>query len=272
MVILREIEAKSIVAKTRIPAGDYVINPYIGCPHKCLYCYAEFMKRFTNHHETWGDFLDIKRYAKKLNAARLGDKRVIISSATDAYNPFEKKYRVTRDILQQFVNTQARVCILTKSDLLLRDIDLFKRIPNISAAVSLNTLDDSVRKKLEPFASSVERRISAIKILHDEGIPTAVFLSPIFPGITDYKAVLLECSSFANEFWFENLNLRGGYRSAVMRYIREYHKNLTALYDDIYKHKNIGYWDFLEKEITAFCKKNNIAFISYFYHEKIRKQ
>jgi DNA repair photolyase len=272
MIAIKEIEVKSMLTKTRVPAGDYVINPYTGCPHKCLYCYAEFMKRFTGHTEKWGDFLDVKRCAKKLSPARLAGKRVIISSATDAYNPFEKKYRVTRELLRQFVNTSAHVSILTKSDLALRDSDLFVQIPNIQVGFSLNTLDDSVRKKLEPFASSAARRIDAARKLHEAGIRTYIFLSPMFPGITDFKAIIAACKSFTGEFWFENLNLRGSFRHAVMRYIREHHPNLISLYDGIYRFKDSGYWETLETDIAAFCRNNNIPFISYFYHEKIRKQ
>jgi DNA repair photolyase len=269
MIAVKEIEVKNILTKTKVPAGDYVINPYTGCPHKCLYCYAEFMRRFTNHAEKWGDFLDVKRCAKKINTARLGEKRVILSSATDAYNPFEKKYQVTREILRQFADTPVRVSVLTKSDLALRDIDLFRRIPNIIVGVSLNTLDDSVRGKLEPFASSVERRIAAVKTLRQEGIRTYVFVSPLFPGITDFKAIIAECKPFTGEFWFENLNLRGSFRHAVTRYIHEYHPRLIPLYDDIYRFKNPGYWEAMETEIAAFCRKNKIAFTSYFYHEKL---
>jgi DNA repair photolyase len=272
MMTIREIEVKNLLTKTRVPAGDYVINPYAGCPHKCLYCYAEFMKRFANHAEKWGDFLDIKRCTKKINVSHLEDKRIVLSSVTDAYNPFEKKYRITREILRQFVNTSTRISILTKSSLVLRDIDLFKQIPHITVGMSLNTLDDGIRKKLEPFASSIAGRIGAIKRLHEEGIRTYVFLSPMFPGITDFKAIIAECKSFADEFWFENLNLRGSFRHAVLDYVRRSHPDLFSLYDAIYRLKDSSYWETLKKEIAVFCQKNKIPFISYFYHEKIRKQ
>jgi DNA repair photolyase len=106
------------------------------------------------------------------------------------------------------VNTRTCIDILTKSDLVLRDIDLFKQIPNIQICFSLNTLDDTVREKLEPCASSVEKCVSAAKKLHEAGIRTAVFLSPMFPGITDFRAIIAECKSFTGTFWFENLYLK----------------------------------------------------------------
>lgn len=271
MVALNVIEVKSIVTKTGVPASDYVINPYIGCPHKCIYCYAVFMKRFTNHEEQWGDFLDVKIYNKKIRLHTLKDKKIVFSTVTDAYNQFERKYRITRKLLEQFINTDIKISILTKSDLILRDIDIFKQTPGITVGISLNTLDDTIRKKLEPRASSIERRLNAIKTLHDEGIYTYLFLSPMFPGITDFQEIINESKSYIKEFWFENLNLRGSFRPAVLKYIYDNHKNLAPLYDEIYKRKNYEYWRIVEQQIETFCLKNRIKYAAYFHHEKIKK-
>ncbi|MDR2481526.1 MAG: radical SAM protein [Spirochaetaceae bacterium] len=271
MIAVNEIKVKNIITKTRVPAGDYGINPYIGCPHGCIYCYADFIRRFTNHAEKWGGFLDVKIYGNKLNIKRLSGKTVVFSTATDSYNFFEKKYMVTRNILEQFTHSDVKVEILTKSDLIIRDIDLYKRIPNIRVGISLNTLDDSIRRELEPGAPAIERRLNAIKKVHTEGINTYIFLSPMFPGITDYRAILNECRNFAGMFYFENLNLRGSYRPVVLNYIRNKHPDLIPLYDDIYKFKTNQYWHLLEKEIFAFCHNNGLKCGSYFYHEKIRK-
>jgi DNA repair photolyase len=230
------------------------------------------MRRFTGHQEKWGDFLDVKRYKGKINVKHLTDKKIIFSSSTDAYNPFERDYGVTRDLLKQFIGSEIEVEILTKSDLVIRDLDIFKQIPRIRVGISLNTLDDSVREKLEPHAPSINKRINAIKLLNDEGIDTYIFLSPIFPGITDFKAILNECKEYARMFYFENLNLRGTYRPRVFEYIREYRPDLIALYEEIYKFKCIDYWKMTENEIDRFCRKNEIQYGSWFYHEKIRKR
>ena len=271
MIAITERAAANMISKTKVPAGDYAVNPYIGCPHKCLYCYADYMRRWTSHSEKWGDFLDVKRCSKKINVSRLENKTIIFSSSTDAYNPFEKKYRITREILEQLVHANAKITILTKSDLLLRDIDLFKKMPRVQAGVSLNTLDDCVRKALEPRAASIEKRLDAVKTLHNSGIRTHIFLSPMFPGITDFKKIIQSCARFTDEFWFENLNLRGSFRPAVLRYINEKHQSLAPLYNDIYKFKNTGYWRGIKNDIAQFCQKNGIQYRDYFYHEKIRK-
>ena len=82
-MVVKEIEVKDLVTKSNLPVSDYVINPYVGCPHGCKYCYASFMKRFTNHKEDWGTFIDIKRCSKKLSKKKLEHKRVFLSSVTD---------------------------------------------------------------------------------------------------------------------------------------------------------------------------------------------
>jgi DNA repair photolyase len=270
-MVIKELEVKNIITKTGVPAGDYVINPYTGCPHKCMYCYADYMRRFTGHQEQWGDFLDVKIYNKKLKLNPLAGKKVVFCSVTDAYNRFEKKYRITRALLEQFINSGVKVEILTKSDLVLRDLDILKQIPGITVGVSLNTLDDHIRKKLEPGAPSIERRLAAIKTLTKEGIRTYIFVSPIFPGITSFKEILSRCKTYCGKFYFENLNLRGAYRPKVLQYIRDNYPELLPLYDEIYKYKNYEYWRVMEAEIESFCRKHNIHWGSYFYHEKIRK-
>ena len=96
-IVVKEIEVKDYVTKSNLPSSDFVINPYIGCPHGCKYCYARFMKRFTGHQEEWGSFLDIKRCSKKININKIKEKSIFLSSVTDCYNPYEEKYELTRD-------------------------------------------------------------------------------------------------------------------------------------------------------------------------------
>ncbi|MDR2589066.1 MAG: radical SAM protein [Spirochaetales bacterium] len=271
MITVSEYEVKSLLTKTRVPAGDYVINPYAGCPHKCLYCYADYMKRFAGRSEKWGDFLGVKHCAKNINLKTLFGKKVILSSVTDAYNPFERKYKVTQNILKQFAGSGIEVEVLTKSDLILRDINIFKSIPRIRIGISLNTLDEGIRKDLEPRASPIEKRLNAIKTLTNEGIDTYIFLSPIFPGITDFREILSECKTYTGMFYFENLNLRGAFRAPVLAYIQKKHSHLMPLYEEIYTAKNTGFWKKMENDIDVFCAKNKIKYGSYFYHEKIRK-
>lgn len=213
----REITVKDLVTKSNLPASDYVINPYVGCPHACKYCYACFMKRFTNHSEEWGDFIDIKLCDKPISSKKLQGKSVFLSSVTDCYNPFEEKYRNTRGILEQLVSIDCELNISTKSHLILRDIDLLKQCKNLKVSVSINTLDEQFRKDMDN-ASSISERLEVLRILHTNGIYSVLFMSPIFPKITDFKAIVDNSKDFVDEYWFENLNLRGSYKQTILNY------------------------------------------------------
>lgn len=118
-IIEKRITTKDYLTKSNLPASDYVINPYVGCPHACKYCYASFMKRFTGHKEEWGSFIDIKECDKPINIKRLKGKSVFISSVTDCYNVFEEKYGITRKILEQLIDADCQITISTKSNLIL---------------------------------------------------------------------------------------------------------------------------------------------------------
>lgn len=271
MIKVNEIQTNNYLTKSKLPDADYVINPYIGCPHKCIYCYAEFMKRFTNHKEDWGDFIDIKYCKKPLNTKTLTGRTILFGSVTDAYNSFEKKYKITRNLLNQMMETTANIEILTKSDLVLRDIDILKQIKNIRVGISLNTLDDSFRKSIEPFAATIDRRLNTLKTLNESGISTYLFMSPIFPGITKFKEIILLTEKYCHYYCFENLNLRGAYLPRVLNFIQKTYPELVPLYDKIYKHKSIEYWEQLSHDINDFCKERSLDYKLYFYHDLIKK-
>lgn len=264
----REITVKDLVTKSNLPASDYVINPYVGCPHACKYCYACFMKRFTNHSEEWGDFIDIKLCDKPISSKKLQGKSVFLSSVTDCYNPFEEKYRNTRGILEQLVSIDCELCISTKSHLILRDIDLLKQCKNLKVSVSINTLDEQFRKDMDN-ASSISERLEVLRILHTNGIYSVLFMSPIFPKITDFKAIVDNSKDFVDEYWFENLNLRGSYKQTILNYINNFYPQFMELYNDIYINGNMEYWNELAIEIERYCNKHSIKHINYFYHKDL---
>lgn len=265
------IQVKDYLTKSNLPASDYVINPYIGCPHGCKYCYACFMKRFTKHSEEWGSFIDVKYCDKPINTAKLKNKSVFLSSVTDCYNKFEEKYCITRNILEQLIDVDCRLGISTKSSLILRDIDLLKQCKNLTVSISINTLDESFKNDMDN-ASSIKDRLLTLEQLHKNGIYTVLFMSPIFPGITDFKKIIEASRSFVEEYWFENLNLRGGYKRTILSYIYNTYPKLKGLYDDIYNRNNMSYWEMLADDIEQYCNSNSIKHINYFYHSKLVSQ
>lgn len=265
------VPAKSLLVRSNLPASDYVANPYGGCPHKCRYCYASFMKRFSGHSEPWGEYLDVKECDSDKLPRNLRGKTVLLSSVTDPYNAFEKKYQNTQAFLKKLAVTNANVEILTKSSLVTRDIELFKVMPHIKVGISLNTLDDSFRKDMEPHASSVNRRLSALKTLHESEISTYLFISPIFPYITDTEKLCETAAPFVDEICFENLNLRGQGKAEILKYVAEKYPQYFEKYAKIYNNGDRTYWFELENKIAAMKNRFSIPLISYFYHDKIKK-
>ena len=269
-MIIKDINVKDYLTKSNLPASDYVINPYVGCPHGCKYCYASFTKRFTGHTEDWGTFVDVKKCDKKINLKKISKKNVFLSSVTDCYNPLEEEYKITRTILEQLVNSDCYLSISTKSKLILRDIDLLKQIKNLSVSMSINTLNEDFRKDMDN-ASTIKERLNTLKELHNNGIHTVLFMSPIFPYITEWKKIIEESKDYIDEYWFENLNLRGSYKTYILNYIKGKYPNYYDKYIDIYLKNNQDYWLNLANEINSYCDKNNINYINYFYHDELVK-
>ncbi|MBU3183739.1 radical SAM protein [Clostridium estertheticum] len=264
-------EVKNYVSKSNLPTYDYVINPYVGCPHACKYCYASFMKRFTNHNqEDWGSFIDVKVCDNKINIKKLENKTVSLSSVTDCYNPLEAKYQITRGILEQFKGSNVILGIVTKSKLILRDIDILKQIKNLTVAISINTLDEDFKNDMDR-ASSIKDRLNTLKTLHENGIYVVLFMSPIFPYITDFKSIIETSKDYVNEYWFENLNLRGDYKYRILNYIAEKYPHFIDKYKEIYIKKGMNYWELLSKDIDIYCKAAGVKYVNFFYHEQLVK-
>ena len=285
--VIQEIQVKTVLTKSNLPVSDYSVNPYVGCTHACKYCYASFMKRFTNHPEPWGAFLDVKYWPEIKNPEKYAGKELFISSVTDPYNPQDEKFRRTRALLEQLAGSGVRLSIQTKSDLVLRDMDLIREFPDARVGFSINTLDEDFRADMDR-AASIERRLAAMKELHDAGIRTTCFISPIFPGITDVPAIIEAARDRCNLVWLENLNLRGGYKADILGYIAEKRPELMPLYDAVYQKGDRTYWRELDAEVRAYAEREGLEYVrdddtvrspfdappvivNYFFHEEIKK-
>lgn len=284
---IRQIEVKSVISKTNLPVSDYAVNPYVGCTHACKYCYACFMKKFTGHAEPWGTFIDVKTWPPIKNPQRYAGKSFFMSSVTDPYNPQEKIFKRTREFLQTFQGVDINLSLQTKSDLILRDLDLIKTFKNVRVGFSINTLDENFKDDMDA-AAPIERRLAAMKILHAEGIRTTCFISPIFPGITDVVAIIDAAKNFCNLVWLENLNLRGNFKPKIFDYIREKYPTLEPLYDSIYRRRDLRYWLQLDGVVRDYAAANDFEYVrnrddlqrdfdappvivNFFFHEQIKK-
>ncbi len=192
------IYARSILTKTKLYAVDYTLNPYRGCGHRCVYCYVPHLPGFDEHinENPQPKINAISLLRKEIRTKKPG--LVMISSATDPYQPLERKYMITRKALELFsMFSEWRIRILTKSALVLRDLDLLKRIRDVEVGLTITTDDEKIRMVMEPHAPSIKARINALKTLKENNIRTYASLAPLLPmnperlarmlaGVVDY--------------------------------------------------------------------------------------
>lgn len=269
-MIIKEIKVKNYLTKSNLPGIDFTINPYIGCSHKCRYCYASFMKKITNHSENWGNFIDIKLTEEEVDLKKIQNKTIFLSSVTDPYLSFEKEYLITRSILEEIKNSNCKLIITTKSSLILRDLDILKQIKNLTVCISINTIDEKFKNDMDK-ASSIKERIKTLKILHENNISTVAFISPIFPYITDIKDIIESVKDYVDFCWFENLKLRANYKKDILNYIKDNYKELYPKYLDIYFNENMSYFKNLSLVIKDICSKYNIKY-EIFWDKKEEKK
>ena len=182
-LIVKEVRAKSILSKSKV--YPYVVNPYTGCQHACSYCYARFMKRVTGHKEPWGEFVDVKINAADLLRIEAKKKKVAtvwVSGVCDPYQPLEAHYHLTRQCLDILVQNNWPVVIQTRSPLVIRDMDILKKAPDLEVGFSVTTADDSIRQLFEPLAPPISARLKALDELHQAGIRTFAMIAPLLPG------------------------------------------------------------------------------------------
>ena len=286
-MVIKKISVKNVLTKSNLPVSDFSANPYVGCSHACKYCYASFMKRFTNHSEEWGTFVDVKEWPAIKNPEKYSGKEIFLSSVTDPYQPLEEKYLRTRKLLEELRGSGAKISIATKSDLILRDLDLIKTFPDARVSFSINTLDEKFRSDMDS-AVSIGRRLDAMKIFHENKIRTTCFISPIFPVLSDVKEIIGRAKDFCNLIWLENLNLRGDYKAKILNYIHKNYPELDGLYHEIYMKKILSYWFGLNEEIKEFAEALGLEYVrnddsmkrnfdeppvivNYFFHEEITR-
>jgi DNA repair photolyase len=205
-----EIFPKTIVNKVDSPdvGMEFSLNPYQGCEHGCIYCYAR------NSHEYWGysaglDFEKVILY--KESAPRLLEKHfqnpnwqartIVLSGNTDCYQPIEQKLQITRKLLEVFLKYKHPVGIITKNVTITRDLDIIGPLADlnlVSVYFSLTTLDEEVRRKMEPRTASANKKLKAIEELRKRGVPVNIMIGPIIPGLNDHEIpALMEAAANA---------------------------------------------------------------------------
>ncbi len=234
---INEVTAKSILNPSRISGVTYAINPYVGCQHACSYCYARFMSRYTGHQgEEWGSFVDAKINAPRVLLQQLRRRKkvtkepVLFSSVTDAYQPLEHRYELTRHCIELLTRYDFPISILTKSDLVLRDVDLLASSSSNEVGLTIITMDEKVRRAFETNAPPSKRRLTALSELNSQGISTYAFVGPIIPflstvNLEDLIHQLGECG--VAYVIFDRLNVKHGNRPVIERTLQNYFPEQT---------------------------------------------
>ena len=265
-MIVREITCKSILTRSGISSVDYALNPYVGCQHACVYCYAVFMKRFTGHREEWGEFVDVRVnapevLARQLKRAQPGN--VSLCTVTDAYQPLERQHGLARACLQVLApHPDFPTTVLTKSALVLRDLDVLREMKDVEVAFTITTLDDAVRRVLEPGASPVQQRIDALARLHEAGIRTWVFFGPALPVFSDteeavdaFFAAMAEVG--AGHVLVDTLNLKGNLWGRLERVLQEHYPEVLDEYRLIWNDRR-GYATRLADRVTRAAERYRV--------------
>jgi DNA repair photolyase len=244
-----EVRAKS--ALNRVPAASrmpfrWTINPYRGCTHACKFCFA----RPTHTYLGFGPGRDFEReIVVKVNVPEVlrvelrrpswQREHVAMGTNTDPYQWVEGRYKLMRGIWQALRDARNPCSVLTKSPLLLRDIELFKQIPSFAANLSIPTLDEKAWRASEPHTPHPRKRIEAVAELNRAGIPTGVLIAPLMPGINDapkqVEAILQACADAgATNIGGIPLHLRGEVRQVFMEWLRSYRPDLVERYEELY--------------------------------------
>ena len=188
---IKEIQAKSILVKSKLPESDYVINCYTGCGFACSYCYASFMGRFVGKNtDDWGEYVYAKINAPELLERELPKLKnkgkgitILLSSVTDPFQATEAKYKLSEKCLTVLLNCgfEGTVSILTKSPTVLKVVPILKQLKDVDIGITITTTDDKISRYFEKFAPNASARLQTLAKLNQEGIKTYAFLGPLLP-------------------------------------------------------------------------------------------
>lgn len=255
--MIKEIKIKTALSPSHLPGLDYALNPYRGCGHACVYCYAPSVIHWDKG--KWGELVEVKVNLPRILSKELRTRKrgvVGLGTVTDPYQTAENKYEITRRCLELLLRHDFPVCIQTKSSLVLRDADLLKKFSNIEVGITLTSLDDSVREKLEIGASSVDERLRALNELGKNGINTWVFLGPVMPYITDVEALVEAIAEVKPKYVLvDRLRLKEGVWDGVREFIQGFKLELLQKYERVFHGGEEYYGEVFERVIKRCGEK-----------------
>ena len=256
---IREVFVDHALRKDPLPHIDYSFNPYVGCFHQCAFCYVP--RLLQTDRSAWGASVVVKRNAASVLARevrKLPRGLVAISTATDPYQFVEGAYRITRHALEVLLRAGWPVSVLSRSGLMLRDVDLFVQFKEIEVGMSVPTLDDNARKLLEPWAPSIESRLRCLRELADAGLTTFVGFAPAYPPTGGWTAGAIADifeSIDVRKVFTRPLDARWGVRESMLARLED-----SAVSRDLARISDRGYMAGFIDELAAECKARGIEF------------
>ena len=263
---IREVMCKTALSPSRLPGLTYSLNTYRGCQHNCAYCYVPNVLRISR--ELWGNFVDVKTNIPLVLSKELKKKEpgvVGISTVTDPYQPVEKKYQLTRYCLEQLLKHDFPVSIQTKSSLVVRDLDMLSKFSDVEVIFSIATANDTERQLLEPYSSSIEKRLHALRECSKAEITTSVFFGPIYPTISidDIPSIIDRfIESGISKIWIDSLNLKPGIWENVKQNILDNEEMYTVFSKNVFEDKK--YYKNIRKEIFKTGEERSIKIVDAF--------
>jgi DNA repair photolyase len=245
----REEPCRSALNRVRGMMFEWSLNPYMGCAHRCTFCYVRAFEHRADRpsDERYGRSIRVKInvadvLARELRRASWDGAQVVVGAATDPYQPAEGRYRLTRACLEVFAGASNPFSIITRGPMIVRDVDVLQdaaRRADVGVTFSIPTLDEEVWRKTEPSTAHPRQRLRALRALVDAGIDVRVGMAPILPGVSDRPEQLAEVVRAAREagatgIWANLLFLRPGTREHFLEHLARDWPEQLPLYERLY--------------------------------------
>lgn len=244
------------MSKSRLPSLVYSLNPYFGCEHGCIYCYSPAVFRSEAVAHNWGKFVKAKEnipeiLTKEIQRFEIGT--VGVSTVTDPYQPAESNFKLTRKCLEILSMNRFPVSIQTKSDLVLRDVDIIKST-GFEVGVTLTTLNEDVARKIEPNASRPDQRVQILEEFHSREVRTWIFLGPIIPEINDdvenIARILGVAKRTRSKLLYDKLNLKMWVLERMRSTLEQFKPELITRIPNLVK-ADSNWWQTVSSNIRA---------------------